>query len=241
VSRRTRAGDDQPALPFGHVARYGPDFLQAPSNAAVLAWLGRAGTWPERRLAIWGPAGSGKTHLAHLWSDQAGATLVAGGDVSGDDVTRPLAIDDAERADEVALLHTLNAAAEARHPVLLTSRAPPARWGVALPDLVSRLRAVTAVELGDPEEALLRALLMRLFAERQFTVPPEVQDWMLARLPRTAAAVREAAARLDAACVRRPPTRAIAATVVAAIEAAGEHDVSTTDQNTVSPVDGIVL
>ena len=206
-------------LPFVHRPLHSAaDFLPAPSNAAALAWLGRPAEWPQLRLALWGEAGSGKTHLLSLWAARMRADLLAGPVLPHESgaPSRPLAIDDADAAAERLLLHLLNAAAEARLPVLLAGRAPPSRWPVQLPDLASRLRAIAAVQLRPAEDSLLRALLARLLAERQIAVPEAVQDWLLARLPRTPAAMREVAARLDRAALAagRPVTRAVAAAVL---------------------------
>ncbi len=110
---------------------------------------------------------------------------------------RPVAIDDADAAAELPLLHLLNACAEAGRPLLLAARTPPARWPTGLADLASRLRALTIAEIRAPDDGLLRALLARLLAERQLAVTEPVQDWLRLRLPRTPAAMREAAARLD--------------------------------------------
>lgn len=217
-------------LPFVHRPLHGAaDFLPAPSNAAALAWLSRTEDWPQLRLALWGEAGSGKTHLLALWAARMRADVLAGPVLPRDPgaPSRPLAIDDADTAAERPLLHLLNTAAEARLPVLLAGRAPPARWPVQLPDLASRLRAVAAVELRPAEDSLLRALLARLLAERQTAVPEAVQDWLLARLPRTPAAMREVSARLDRAAlaVGRPVTRAVAAAVLEGLaEAAPDGD-----------------
>jgi chromosomal replication initiation ATPase DnaA len=189
-------------LPFAHVPHFATaDFLPAPSNAAALAWLERGEAWPQGRLALWGPPGSGKTHLLHVWAARTGAAILPGHALRFRPFAGPLAIDDADTAPELALLHLLNAAAEAGLPALLTGRAPPARWTTALPDLASRLRAVNVVEIAAPEEALLRILLARLLAERQLAVPEAVQEWLLLRLPRTPAAIREVAARLDHAAL----------------------------------------
>ncbi len=115
-----------------------------------------------------------------------------------------IALDDADAiADETALFHLLNAAGEAGLPLLLASRAPPSRWAVRLPDLASRLRAITAVEIGPPEDTLLRTLLARLLAERQLRPPEAVQEWLVLRLPRSASALGEAVARLDAAALEQ--------------------------------------
>lgn len=214
-------------LPLPHRPRYGADFLPAASNAAARRWLGRVEQWPQRRLALWGEAGTGKTHLLHRWATEHGATLLTGDAPAGHSVlpTRALALDDADRcADEPALLHLLNSFAEAGVAVLLAAREPPARWPVRLPDLASRLRAIQAVPIEPPDDGLLRALLARLLAERQLQVPPALQDWLLLRLPRSAAAMREAAARLDAAALAAGGrvTRGIAAAELADLLGASE-------------------
>lgn len=211
-------------LPFAHQPAYAAaDFLVAPSNEAALAWLERTADWPDHRLALWGEAGCGKTHLLRIWATRHGATVMDGPALRGLPAlpATGVALDDAgAAADAQALLHLLNAAREAGLPVLLAARAPPARWPVRLPDLASRLRAVTAVQILPPDDGLLRALLRRLLSDRQLRVDADVQDWLLLRLPRSPAALREAVARLDH--VELPPrgkiTRAVAASVVAAMD-----------------------
>ena len=224
------SGARQLALPFAHEAHFDDDFLAGEANAAALAWVARGG-WPSGRLALWGEAGSGKTHLLHLWARREGAVLLDGAAVRGPFEALAagaggLAVDDADLAGEETLLHLLNAAAEAGRPVLLAARPAPARWGTGLADLRSRLRAASAVGLGAPDDALLRALLARLLAERQLVVAEGVQDWLLARLPRTGAARREAAARLDRASLgqRRGVTRALAARVLPGMDVADAAD-----------------
>jgi len=219
---------DQLPLPFPHQPAYAAaDFLAAPSNEAALTWLDRTPDWPDCRLALWGEPGCGKTHLLRLWAGRRGAAVLAGPDLLGLPAVPPaggVALDDADAmAEEPALLHLLNAAREARLAVLLAARTPPARWPVRLPDLASRLRAVTAVEIMPPEESLLRALLLRLLADRQLAVRPDLQDWLLLRLPRSPAALREVVARLDQAALAAGGgvTRSIAAGVVAAMGGAG--------------------
>ena len=164
-----------------------------------------------------GSGGCGKTHLLHLWAERQGAVPLAGPLLTAEPPGGAVAVDDADAAPERPLLHLLNAAGEAGLPVLLAGRAAPARWGPALPDLASRLRAITAVRIGPAEEGLLRGLLARLLADRQLAVAEPLQDWLLLHLPRSQAAIREAVARLDHAAlaaggrVTRPLTLAVVA------------------------------
>ena len=192
-------GFRQLALPLGFAPGYAAaDFIGDASNASAQAWLRDPGRWPNGRLALHGAAGRGKTHLLHAWAARTGAAVVEGAGLR-----QPLlagsavAVDDGDLAGELALLHTLNAAAEAGRPVLLAAREPPGRWAAALPDLRSRLRATVATGLDAPSDALLAGLLARLLSERQLALAPGHQDWLLARLPRSAAALREVVARLD--------------------------------------------
>jgi len=193
-----------------------------------MAWLARAVDWPGGRLAVWGDEGRGKTHLLHAWVEQEKAALLSGAALRGL-VQLPrsggIAVDDADIAAEEPLLHLLNAAAEARLPVLLAGRAAPARWPTELPDLASRLRAIVAVELYVPGDDMLRALLQRLLSDRQLTVPEPLQDWLLLRLPRSPAALREAAARLDHAALAQGGrvTRPVAAAVLVGFGADDEE------------------
>ncbi len=215
---------DQLRLPFTRAERYtDAGFLRAGSNQAALAWLARPEDWPDGRLVLWGPEGCGKTHLLHVWAAQQAAVLSA----PDGPPTKPVAIDNAEHAPERGLLHLLNAAAEAGLPVLLTARRAPARWDIALPDLASRLRAATAVEIRPPEDSLLRNLLASQLAERQLRVDETVQDWLIARLERTPAAIRDAVNRLDAASLAtsgRFTQRQAAAVLVGLDDAPGEKN-----------------
>ena len=213
----------QLALPFVHAPGYATtDFVPAGSNEEALSWLDLTADWPCFRLALWGEPGSGKTHLLHRWSARNSAALLCPGVIGGSrPPAAPLAIDDADLAPERALLHLLNAAAEAQLPVLIAGRAPPARWTIALPDLASRLRATVAVRIRPPEDRLLQALLVCLLADRQLAMLEPVQAALLARLPRSPAALREAVARLDhlALAAGGRVTRALAIEVAGAIAA----------------------
>jgi chromosomal replication initiation ATPase DnaA len=235
----------QLALPFAYVPRFRvEDFMAAPSNAEARAWLGRTADWPGRRLALYGEAGCGKTHLLQLWAERHGALLLDGPNLRALPEfggSAAIALDDADAApDERVVLHLINLAGEIRRPLLLAARLPPARWASPLPDLASRLRATTAVGLRPAEEPLLRALLARLLSERQLLLGESLQDWLLARLPRHPAALREAVARLDrtAMAAGRRVNRAMAAGLIAAMtgDQGDGSDNSASELSTKEPV-----
>jgi chromosomal replication initiation ATPase DnaA len=199
------------------------NFLEDASNAEALAWIDQPDRWPGGRLALFGPAGVGKSHLAR----SIGWRLIDGPALRGLPEPAPggTVLDDADAVpEERALFHLINLCAERGERLLLIGREAPARWPVALPDLASRLRATTTIGIARPGEALLGALLAKHFADRQLRVAPEVQAWLLARLSREAAALAEAAARLDRAALvaGAPVTRALARLALAGWDGFGE-------------------
>ena len=180
------------------------DFLVSPCNAAAIAWIDRWPDWPSRVLALHGPAGCGKTHLLHVWCARASGVLLSGEMLNVHVVDRlvsdrsyRIAIDEADRAEDHALLQLHNVCLENRGNVMLGARRPPASWTVALADLGSRLRAVLAVEIGLPDDALLAAVLIKHFADRQLRVEQEVVNYLLKQMERSFAAAVETAALLD--------------------------------------------
>lgn len=204
------------------------DFIADESNAEALAWLARPGEWPLHRLALHGPAGSGKSHALRAAAAEHGWRLLRGAALDEAEALAPAAgtaLDEAEAAPEPALFHLINRSAESGSPLLLAARAPPARWPTRLPDLASRLRATLAVGIAAPADALRAALLAKQLADRQLRLAPEVQSFLLARLPREAAAIIEAVARLDQAAlagqatITRPFARAVLGPLLA-----GEDD-----------------
>ncbi len=204
--------------------------MPAPANAQALTWLRQPGEWPSLRLAVYGAEGCGKTHLLHVFAARHGAVLLPGEAVRhfvDVPVSGALAVDDADAAPEPeALLHLLNAAAEGRSPVLLAGRVPPAHWPVALPDLASRLRATVSVGLGQPDDDFLRTLFARLLAQRQLRVDATVQSYLLDRLPRHGAALRQAAYCLDRLSLAKGQAvgRALAAELLARMGTADAGD-----------------
>jgi chromosomal replication initiation ATPase DnaA len=206
------------ALPYAEsFAR--DDFLTGASNKAALGLIERWPDWPDRALVLVGPEGAGKSHLAAIWADIAGARRVSaralgGIDLPGTLATGALVVEDAPaQLDERALFHLLNLMRQQEAFVLITTRSSPARWSVALPDLVSRLRALPAIDLSPPDDALLRAVLVKLFTDRQLAVDESLIGYLAARIERSFAGARAAVEKLDREALRlkRPVTRALAA------------------------------
>jgi chromosomal replication initiation ATPase DnaA len=196
------------------------DFLCGPGNETALALIDHWTDWPARALALTGPEGSGKSHLAAIWAQAAGARVVAGRALDAASVPQSLAtgavaVEDADRGkiDEAALFHLLNLAREQGAYVLITARRPPAGWPTRLPDLASRLRALPVVTVDPPDDALLAAVLVKLFADRQLAVDDRLIEFLVHRIERSFAAARAAVAELDSEAMRlkRPVSRALAA------------------------------
>jgi chromosomal replication initiation ATPase DnaA len=196
------------------------DFLAGPSNAAALGLIERWPDWPARTVALAGPEGSGKSHLAAIWAKAAGARLIAGHAIEPSNVpmglaTGALVIEDLRQdaCEEAALFHLLNLAREEGAFVLITARTAPAGWTIRLRDLASRLRALPVVRLEPPDDALLRAVLVKLFADRQLMVDEGLISFLSSRIERSFAAARTAVSLIDAEALRRKRavTRALAA------------------------------
>ena len=197
------------------------DFLASPANAAALALVERWPDWPGRLAAIAGPRGAGKSHLAAIWAERAGARIVAASALTRAEVpaalaTGALAVEDvAPGIDEAALFHLLNLAREDGAWLLFTAAQRLDGPDFALADLVSRLRAVPAATLAPPDDALLSAVLIKLFADRQLAVDEDVIAYLLPRMERSFAAARQTVAKLDAAALSRgrAVNRALAAEI----------------------------
>ncbi|MEE8247519.1 MAG: DnaA/Hda family protein [Alphaproteobacteria bacterium] len=202
---------EQLALDLGQRPALGhEDFLVAPSNAEAVAWLDRWPDWPSRVLAIHGPPGCGKSHLAHVWRAVSGAPIVAASALAADDAealagaARGLVVEATGQGfDEVALLHLYNLLAERHGSLLLTGREPPARWRLRLPDLRSRLNTAPAIAIHPPDDGLLAAVLVKLFADRQLRVEPGVVSYLVGRMERSFEAARSLVAALDRVALAR--------------------------------------
>jgi chromosomal replication initiation ATPase DnaA len=219
-------GPRQLTLALDHAESFArEDFLSGPSNVAALALVESWPDWPDRAVVLVGPAGSGKSHLAAIWAAEAGARSVAAHALEQAGVPMALAtgavvIEDAAPGalDERALFHLLNLVREERAFLLLTARTPPAGWNLEIRDLSSRLKALPVASLSAPDDGLLRAILVKLFADRQLAVDEALVGYVATRIERSFAAARDTVARLDQEAMRqqRPLTRVLAAEVLRA-------------------------
>jgi len=218
------AGRVQPrqlALALPHAESLSRDnFLEGPANAEALALVERWPDWPNRIMLLVGPEGSGKSHLAAIWAEQAGARstsahALTAPAVPGALATGALVIEDLKPAefDERAMFHLMNLAREDEASVLITARMAPSAFEIELRDLRSRLRAVPMVSLLPPDDQLFRALIVKFCADRQLAVDETVVSYLATRIERSFAAARQAVELLDTEALRlgRPVTRALAA------------------------------
>jgi len=210
----------QLALALGHAASFArDDFLEGPSNTAALTFVERWPDWPSLNLLLIGPQGAGKTHLASVWAADAGARVISAHMLEEISVptalaTGALVIEDLAAGvfDERALFHLLNLARAERAHMLLTTRSAPSAWTLEVPDLASRLREIPSVTLASPDDALLRAVLVKLFADRQLPVDESLIGYVTTRIERSFAAAQAIVSDLDREALRqqRPVTRALA-------------------------------
>lgn len=203
------------------------DFFTSPANAAALAALAGGQSWPAGKMLLVGPAGSGKSHLAHIWTAEHGAKLIDARDLVGADLPAlaahgAVAVEDADRiagdrAAETALFHLHNLLIQTGQAVagrlLITATTPPRDWGLILPDLQSRMQAASLTRIAPPDDALMSAVLIKLFSDRQIAVPPNLIPYLVQRIERSIDAARDVVAKLDglALALGRPVTRALAA------------------------------
>lgn len=206
------SGAKQLPLDFDLRPAYGDaDFLVAECNREAVAWIDKWPHWPSPALAVHGPAGCGKSHLAEVFREKSGATVLGHAALAGDEARDPAAAGGAwivEDADVYLsgqppepLFHLFNQVKEGGGSLLLTGAAAPARWEVSLADLRSRLNAAAAVAIGAPDDTLIAAVLVKLFADRQLRVGAEVVDYALKRMERSFAAARDLVGAVDAAAL----------------------------------------
>ena len=195
------------------------DFFVAPSNAEALAMIDTPELWPQGKLLLIGPAGSGKSHLAEVFAHDRQAMILNGGSLfETGTLPATVVVEDAEQVagkQEELLFHLHNLALASGTKLLLTAGKPPGQWGLTLPDLRSRMEATALARLDPPDDALLGAVLVKLFADRQISVPPNLIPYLVARIDRSFATARALVAALDARALARG--RAISRTLAAEV------------------------
>jgi chromosomal replication initiation ATPase DnaA len=194
------------------------DFLPGPGNEAALKLIDSWPDWPANAVALIGPEGSGKSHLAAIWAAAAGARTISSRALSQSGLpaalaTGALVIEEAAAADERALFHLINLAREEQAFLLFTARAAPATWPVTIPDLGSRLRALPVIALQPPDDVMLRGLIIKLAADRQLSLDENVVNYLTSHIERSFAAARASVITLDNEALRqgRRATRLLAA------------------------------
>jgi chromosomal replication initiation ATPase DnaA len=208
-------------LELPHLTAVGlENFYISASNSAAVALIESWPNWTTQGAILAGPEGSGKTHLAAAWRARAGAGLIAASLISEATITAfdaapGLLVEDIDHgiADDRLLFHILNMAGEKKKFVLLTSNKAPGDLDIVLPDLRSRLRALPLAVIAAPDEALIRAVLIKLFADRQLAVEPHVIAYICLHMERSMAMASRVVATADrlALARQRGVTRTIAA------------------------------
>jgi chromosomal replication initiation ATPase DnaA len=199
------------------------DFFVSPANSLAAAALDAPNGWPDRKMMLVGPEGSGKSHLAQIWAaTQHGTVMTA---TALRDPVPALAaavvIEDCDRIAgdrlaETKLFHLHNIVLAEGGQILFTARTPPNQWGLALPDLASRMEATATATLLPPDDVLLGAVLVKLFADRQIAPPSTLIPWLVTHMDRSFAAARRFVGTLDAMALAqgRPIGRTLAAEVL---------------------------
>lgn len=194
------------------------DFFVSPANALALQMLDIWPNWPTAKLALVGPVASGKTHLVQVWAARTGGAVLDVETLAAQDISSlvdigsvaiesvdliPLLPRDRQKETEEALFHLHNGLLNAGGSLLFTGATPPSRWDIALPDLASRLRAAEVAQLEAPDDALLSAVLIKQFSDRQIDVSPDLIQYLLTRIDRSFASAKAIVVALDKAGLSR--------------------------------------
>ncbi|MCP9483644.1 DnaA/Hda family protein [Shimia sp. CNT1-13L.2] len=201
------------------------DFFVSPANAMALGLVDMWPDWPGGKLVLSGPAGSGKTHLTHVWAGISNARIVPATSLPDQDIpalaTGPVAVEDVhliagDKAAQDALFHLHNLVLAERHTLLLTGAGEPKHWGLTLPDLMSRMQGTTVAALDQPDDTLLTVVMAKMFNDRQLTPPPDTLPFLIKNMDRSFEAARDLVERLDTLSLseKRPITRALARRVL---------------------------
>lgn len=218
-------------LQFSHApATTRDDLVISDPLSTAIGIIDRWPDWPSPLVILTGPTGAGKSHLAAVWREKSHATALS--PEGFDEATAvasaahgPILIEDADRGGftDQALFHLINAVREHRTSLLMTTRLWPSTWNIALPDLRSRLKAATVVEIGEPDDELLAQVIVKLFSDRQIAIDPKIVAYLVARMERSLSAAQWIVERMDQMALARRSriTRALAAE---ALSDFGSHD-----------------
>ncbi|TNM65464.1 DnaA regulatory inactivator HdaA [Aliirhizobium smilacinae] len=208
VDRPQGRGEQLP-LQFSHdTARGREDLLVSERLAAAVSLVDEWPHWPSPVVVLAGPVGSGKSHLANIWREHSGAVEIhpqAGSNTSQIAAAGPVLFEDADRRgfDDTELFHVINAVRQHGHTLLMTSRLWPISWPVELPDLKSRLKAATVVEIGEPDEELLAQVIIKLFSDRQLNIDDKLVGYIVTRMERSLDAAQRIVDQLDKLALAR--------------------------------------
>ncbi len=210
-------------LELVHSAGYSrDDLIVTPSNQAAVTLVDSWPQWPASLMVLAGPPGSGKSHLAAIWAEKAGATLVQGDAINAVAPSGNVLIDGLGEAaiDETALFHLINTVRESGASMLITSRRWPSQWKVVLPDLISRIKSAPTVEISEPDDALLSGVIIKLFADRQLVIEPQLVAYLVSRIERSLATAQNVVDRLDKAALEAKSriTRQMASAVLTELD-----------------------
>ena len=231
--RQPRSASAQLTLELAPAPGFERDnFIISGSNEQAYAMIELWPGWPDPMLLILGPSGSGKSHLGTIWAAIAKAAIQPAASLAGADIDAlasagPLLLEDADAIgeSEARLFHLVNLMRERDTALVMTAKAPPDAWGLRTADLLSRLRLAPAVALGPPDDALMRAVLVKLLVERQLVVDTSVVGYIALRLERSLGAARAFIDALDreAMARQRRISRAMAADVLRSMEGSEEQ------------------
>ncbi|WP_377512443.1 chromosomal replication initiator DnaA [Octadecabacter sp. R77987] len=184
------------------------DFFVSDANAAAYAMVSDWENWPDGKLALIGPQGSGKSHLARVFQHLSGAQIIAARDLGDATLAPPeapcLVVEDVEtlpHAGEEWLFHAHNHLRATGGRLLVSAASAPTRWNIALPDLASRMQGTSVIRIGDPDDTLLGAVLMKQFQDRQLSPDLRAFNYLLRNMPRSFEAVAWVVAELDHAAM----------------------------------------
>lgn len=209
------------------------DFIVSASNRAAVDLVDAYPQWRDRVVALVGPEGSGKTHLAHVWQLRSKAVIVPAAELSDAALAlhakhRALIVEDVDRelADEHLMFHLLNQVRDLGGHVLVTARTAPGAWEIAMPDLRSRARALPLVPIGEPDEDLLRAVLLKLFADRQLMASPAAVTHLARHMERSMRMALKVVEEIDKRVwqAKQAVSRDLVREVLAELQGAGRGD-----------------